>query len=406
MKQPLALKKKIFLWQGTDKLGIHQQGVIKSINIETARLQLEHEGVHIKKIKKKPLDLFAARIKNADITLFSRQLATMIKAGLPITRALDTIISSISNKNLTFKLLILDIKESLETGNTISDTFKKHPKYFDTLFCGLCEAGEQSGTLDTMLDRIATNREMLQSIRKKVKKALTYPMMVIFVSIIVTWVLLNFAIPAFADIFASSGTPLPMITQITVRASEITQQYWWIALIIIVLAIIMLRYAKKRYLKVQIFLDLLLLKIPVIGTVIEKSALARFARTLETTSSAGMPLVDALKAVAAATGNAKFELATLNIRNDVSKGYTLLQSAAGTGVFPALMLQMVAVGEESGHLEEMLSNVAKIYEEDVDMLVASLSSSLEPIIMMVLGGIVGFLVISMYVPMFNLGNAF
>ncbi len=397
-------KKKVFLWKGTDRYGIKKSGIIESLNIDLAKAQVERDGIKVIKIKKKPIEIFPTPIKVADITLFSRQLATMTAAGVPIIRALDTIIESVY-KNNSLKRLILNLKITLEKGNTLADSLRMHPKYFDKLFCNLCEAGEESGTLDIMLDRIASHREAIESIKKKVKKALTYPAMVIGVAIIVTWVLLNFAIPAFAEIFTSSGTKLPTITRITIDISEFTQQFWWIIVLLLIILFIGYKFARKRYPITQKWIDFSLLKLPVIGTVIRKSALARFARTLETTTAAGMPLMDALKAVAPATGNIKYEDATLFVRDEVSKGKTMLSAASQTGVFPGLMLQMIAVGEESGHLEEMLGNLAKIYEEDVDVLVTNLSSALEPIIMIVLGCIVGFLVISMYVPMFSLGEA-
>ena len=229
--------------------------------------------------------------------------------------------------------------------------------------------------------------------------------MVLGVAVLVTWILLNYAVPAFADIFISSGTKLPTITQVTIDVSEFSQRYWWVLVVCVIVFIILFKFARKRYPKVQVWIDYTLLKLPVIGKIIQKSSLARFSRTLETTSAAGMPLVDALLTVANATGNARYEKATLFIRDEVTKGRTMLHAASETGVFPGLMLQMISVGEESGQIEVMLANIAKIYEEDVDVLVTNLSSALEPIIMIVLGCIVGFLVVSMYVPMFSLGEA-
>ncbi|WHN65066.1 type II secretion system F family protein [Cysteiniphilum sp. QT6929] len=398
-----SIKKQTFLWSGYDRRSIKTNGVIEAINIDLAKAQIERNGIKISKIKKQPIELFPQRIKEAEITLLARQLATMAHAGVPIIRALDTIMES--SKNTSFKKLLIQIKQSVESGNSFSDTLKMYPKYFDKLFCSLCAAGEESGTLDVMLDRVASHRESVQSIKKKVKKALTYPVMVIGVAIIVTWVLLNYAVPAFANIFISSGTKLPAITKITIDISEFSQKYWWILVVIVVAIIVLFKVAKKRYPKVQVWIDYTLLKVPVLGKVIQKSSLARFARTLETTSSAGMPLLEALTTVANATGNSRYEKATLFIRDEVSKGRTMLHAASETHVFPGLMLQMISVGEESGQVEEMLANIAKIYEEDVDVLVTNLSSALEPIIMIILGCIVGFLVVSMYVPMFNLGEA-
>ncbi|WP_395947336.1 type II secretion system F family protein [Caedibacter taeniospiralis] len=397
------VKKQTFIWSGYDRLNIKTNGVTQAINIDLAKVQVERNGIKISKIKKQPLEIFPQRIKEGEITLFARQLATMSHAGVPIIRTLETIMDS--SKNNTFKKLLGQIKQNIENGNSFSDTLRAYPKYFDKLFCSLCTAGEESGTLDVMLGRVAAHRESVQSIKKKVKKALTYPTMVVGVAILVTWVLLNYAVPAFADIFIASGAKLPTITQITIDISEFSQKYWWILITILMACIIFFKFAKKRYPQMQIWIDYTLLKIPVLGNILQKSALVRFARTLETTSSAGMPLIDALTTVAHATGNARYEIATLFIKDEVSKGRTMLNAASETGVFPRLMLQMISVGEESGQLEEMLANIAKIYEEDVDLLVANLSSALEPIIMVILGCIVGFLVVSMYVPMFSLGKA-
>ncbi|WP_116964274.1 type II secretion system F family protein [Fastidiosibacter lacustris] len=403
MKAGVKLKKKTFLWTGYDKRNIKTNGIIEAINIDLAKAQVERNGFKVLKIKKQPLELFPQRIKSEEVTLFSRQLATMSQAGVPIIRALDTIMESSNNKS--FKKLLIQIKQSVESGNYFSDTLRNHPKYFDKLFCSLCAVGEESGTLDVMLDRVASHRESLHTIKKKVKKALTYPAMVIGVAILVTWILLNYAVPAFANIFISSGTPLPKITKITIDLSEFSQKYWWVLVSFIIVFIVGFKFSKKRYPKINVWQDYLLLKLPVIGKVIQKSSLARFARTLETTSAAGMPLLDALTTVANATGNTKYEKATLFIRDEVSKGRSMLYAASETGAFPGMMLQMISVGEESGQIEEMLANIAKIYEEDVDVLVTNLSSALEPVIMIVLGCIVGFLVVSMYIPMFKLGEA-
>ena len=256
-----------------------------------------------------------------------------------------------------------------------------------------------------MLERIASHRETIESIKKKIKKALNYPMMVIGAAIAVTVILLNVAIPAFAEIFQSSGAQLPMITRITVSVSEWTQRWWWVVVVALLLLILSFKFCQKQYPIIRDWQDYALLKLPIIGTAIEKSSLARFSRTLETTIAAGMPITDSLKTVASATGNAKFKHAILSINDKVAKGQTMTQAAAASGVFPSMVLQMIAIGEESGQLEEMLGNIASVYEEDVDLLVSNLSSAIEPIIMIILGCVVGFLVVSMYLPMFNLGNA-
>ena len=290
-------------------------------------------------------------------------------------------------------------------GNTLSDTLRQHPKHFDKLFCSLCHAGEESGTLDIMLDRIAKHREAVDSIKRKVKKALTCPITVIVVALVVAWILLNYAVPAYAEIFKSSNSQLPMITQITIDISELTQHFWLYITLLIIALILSLRWAIKRYQKLQFWRDHALLKLPIIGRIITRSALARFATTLETTLAAGMPLIDALKTVSAATGNLKYEKPHYTSKMRLPKGRTMLNAASETVVFPNVMLQMIAVGEEAGKLEEMLDNVAHIYQDEVDTLVANLSSAIEPLIMVILGLIVGFLVISMYTPMFQLGEA-
>lgn len=401
--QPTTLKKEFFLWKGTDRHGIKTNGIIKANNIEMARAQVERNQITISRIKKQPLEIFPTRIKSQDITFMTRQLATMTRAGLTIIQALDTIIESTNNNAL--KALILKIKENIASGSSLNHSLSLYPRYFDTLFVSLCKVGEHSGTLDIMLNRIASHRETVESIKKKIKKALNYPIIVTGTAIAVTLILLNVAIPAFAEIFQAAGAALPLITRITINLSEWTQHWWWLLALILFLSIMSFKFCQKHYPVVRDWQDYALLKLPIIGTALEKSSLARFARTLETTIAAGMPITDALKIVSSATGNAKFKHAILFINDRVANGKTMTQAAAASGVFPGIVLQMISIGEESGQLEEMLGNIASVYEEDVDLLVSNLSSAIEPVIMIILGCLVGFLVVSMYLPMFSLGNA-
>lgn len=404
-KTAKAPQKRIYNYKGTDKQGHKITGTIEAINSNVAKASLIKQGIRVAKLKKKPKDLIPKKIKPNHITEITRQLSTMSKAGVPIIRALEVMIGGIKNHD-PLRQLITQIKTSIESGNNLSDAIKEHPKYFDRLYCALIGAGEMSGTLDIMLDRVATHRESIESIKKKVKKALTYPIIVSLIAVGVTAILLAFAVPAFSGIFESSGKELPGITQFTVDASEALQAHWWKVIIAIFAFSIIFKALLAKYAVLGQKLDLLILKLPVIGQIVEKSALARFARTLETTSASGMHLTNALEAVATATGNWKYEKATMDMREEITQGTSILEAATHTRVFPPMMLQMISIGEESGKLEEMLANIARIYEEEVDVLVSTLSSMLEPIIMVVLGGVVGFLVVSMYVPMFQMGDAF
>ncbi len=394
-----------FIYEGITKSGTKTSGVIEARTMNLARTKIEREGIRITKIKKQPLTLFQKAVKTTDVTIITRQMATMASAGVPLIKSFDTIIDGIQ-KHPGLKSLLLKMKSDLESGESLSNTIRKYPQHFDRLYCSLVAAGEESGTLDTMLDRIASQREKVESIKKKVRKALTYPAVVMVIAVAVTFILLAFAVPAFTGIFEQAGAELPLITQFTVAASEVAQKYWWVALAFVAIAFNVFRTALKKSTKFQTFVDYALLKIPIIGKIIAQSSLARFARTLETTLESGMTLTNALQAVSSATGNMKYENATLVIKDAVEKGESFTTGANECGdVFPNLMIQMISIGEESGNMSQMLNNVATIYEEEVDNLVGALSSMLEPIIMIVLGGIVGFLVISMYMPMFQLGDA-
>ncbi|MFZ9035049.1 MAG: type II secretion system F family protein [Francisellaceae bacterium] len=369
------------------------------------KMQLEDSGIEVIKLKKKPIDLLPKRIKGRDITLFVRQLSTMSMAGVPLVRGLDTMIETVE-KHDALRRLIHDIKQSVESGNALSETLRNYPKYFDHIFVRLVAVGERSGTLDILLQRIAIQRESASMIKKKVKKALMYPLTVLIISVMVTAVLLAFAIPAFANIFKSSGMELPQITQYTIYASDMIIDYWWLFILVAILLVILMQQARKRFWRFYYFIDSLMLRLPILGHLIKQSILARFTRTLEITLRAGMPLYDALDVVAPSLGNSQYEKSVWKLRAEISSGKSLAQAIKQAGMFPALLVQMIAIGEQSGKLEDMLGNVAGIYEHEVDDLVSMLSSMMEPVIMLVLGGIVGFLVVSMYVPMFSMGNAF
>ncbi|ARB91272.1 type II secretion system F family protein [Legionella longbeachae] len=395
-----------FHYTGVNKASQKINGDIEARSLALAKVELRRQGIIISKIVKKRSPILkrnSKKVKSSDITVFSRQLATMIESGIPLVQSFDIVAKGQTNTRL--KELIEQIKHDVETGLTLSEALKKHPSHFNDLFCNLVDAGEKSGSLDIMLNKIATYKEKIETIKKKIKKALTYPMAVIVVALIVTAGLLIFVVPQFEALFKGFGADLPMMTKTVVELSKFFQSYWYLifgSLIGIVYAFI---YAVKHSSQFAQNVDKTLLKIPVIGPIIEKAAIARFARTLSITFAAGLPLVEALKSVAGATGNIIFSNATNKIRDEVSTGQQMNKAMENTQLFPNMVIQMVAIGEESGALERMLSKVADFYEEDVDNAVDSLSSLLEPIIMTILGVLVGGLVVSMYLPIFKLGAA-
>lgn len=395
-----------FHYTGVNKASQKINGDIEARSLALAKVELRRQGIIISKIIKKRSPILkrnSRKVKSSDITVFSRQLATMIESGIPLVQSFDIVAKGQTNTRL--KELIEQIKHDVETGLTLSEALKKHPSHFNDLFCNLVDAGEKSGSLDIMLNKIATYKEKIETIKKKIKKALTYPMAVIVVALIVTAGLLIFVVPQFEALFKGFGADLPMMTKTVVELSKFFQSYWYLifgSLIGIVYAFI---YAVKHSSQFAQNVDKTLLKIPVIGPIIEKAAIARFARTLSITFAAGLPLVEALKSVAGATGNIIFSNATNKIRDEVSTGQQMNKAMENTQLFPNMVIQMVAIGEESGALERMLSKVADFYEEDVDNAVDSLSSLLEPIIMTILGVLVGGLVVSMYLPIFKLGAA-
>ena len=393
-----------FLWEGLDRKGSKVKGESQASSEVLLKADLRRQGINPMKVKKKPKSLFGnggKKITPKDIAIFARQLATMMTAGVPLVQSFEIIGRGHDNPNM--QELVLSIKSDVEGGTSLADSLEKQPKYFDDLFCSLVGAGEQSGALEALLDKIATYKEKTEELKAKVKKALFYPIAVLVVAFIVVTILLIFVVPQFQSIFAGFGAELPAFTQMVVNLSDFVQVYWWAVFLAIGLAIFGFKAAKQRSPTLRKNLDILSLKIPVVGGILEKSAIARFARTLATMFAAGVPLVEAMESVAGATGNALFYEATMKMKDDVSTGTQLQQSMKQTGIFPNMMVQMVSIGEESGSLDEMLSKVADFYEAEVDSLVDGLSSLLEPLIMAVLGVLVGGLVIAMYLPIFKMG---
>jgi type IV pilus assembly protein PilC len=343
------------------------------------------------------------KITPFDIALFTRQMATMMKAGVPLVQSFEIVADGLENPSL--RDLVLDIKTDVAAGNNFAGALRNHPKHFDDLFCNLVDSGEQSGALETMLDRVASYLEKSETLKKKVKKAMTYPISVLVVAMVVTGILLIKVVPQFEELFSGFGAELPAFTQMVIGISEWMQEWWFIGVAVIALIIYAFKEAKRKSPKFADKVDAYMLKMPIVGNILEKSAIARFGRVLSTTFAAGVPLVDALNSVAGATGNAIFRDAVLKIRDDVSSGTQLQFSMKQTGVFPAMAVQMVAIGEESGALDTMLDKVANYFEEEVDNLVDNLTAMMEPMIMSVLGVLVGGLIIAMYLPIFQMGQA-
>lgn len=395
-----------FHYEGVNRSGQKMVGDLQSRSLALAKAELRKQGIVANKVAKKRKPFFDKKNKKitaGDITVFSRQLATMIESGIPLVQSFDIVAKGQSNKRL--KDLIDTIKSDVETGLTLSESLIKHPEHFNELFCNLVDAGEKSGSLDIMLDKVATYKEKIESIKKKIKKALTYPMAVLAVAFIVTAGLLIFVVPQFESLFKGFGADLPAMTKAVVEMSKFFQTYWYLIFGSLGAAIYSFIYAKKHSVDFAQRVDQAMLKFPVIGPILEKASIARFSRTLSITFAAGLPLVEALKSVAGATGNIIYSKATDKIRDEVSTGQQMNVAMDNTHLFPNMVIQMVAIGEESGALEKMLSKVADFYEEDVDNAVDSLSSLLEPIIMSILGILVGGLVIAMYLPIFKLGSA-
>ena len=400
-----AIKSNQFVWEGTDRKGNKTRGEMMGANPAIVKAQLRKQGIVPKVVKKKSKPLFSSgggKIKPMDIAIFTRQLATMTKAGVPLIQAFDIVGEGIEKPAMG--TMVTQIKNDIASGNSMASSIAKHPRHFDDLFCSLIDAGEQSGSLETMLDRVAIYKEKVEALKAKIKKAMTYPIAVISVAVIVTGILLIFVVPEFANTFKSFGSDLPAFTQWVVALSEFVQAKWWLILAIGIAIFFTIKEAKLRSKKVADWIDKFVLKIPIVGDIIYKSIIARFSRTLATTFAAGVPLVDALNSVAGATGNVVYSDAVIQIRDDVTTGTQLNQAIRATGLFPTMLLQMVSIGEESGALDDMLDKVAIHYEAEVDNAVDSLTSLLEPMIMAVLGVLVGGLMVAMYLPIFTLGN--
>jgi len=393
----------VFVWEGTDKQGRKSKGEIKSSNQALAKAELRKQGIVATKVKKKTIrSLGGGKIKPADIALFTRQMATMMRAGVPLVQAFDIVADGLDKPRVA--QLVREIRQDVAGGNSFASSIRRHPLYFDDLFCNLVDAGEQSGALETMLERIATYKEKTESLKAKVRKAMTYPISVLVVAFVVSGILLIKVVPQFEQVFAGFGAELPAFTQFVIGISEFVQA-WWLGIVAGVAGVVGgFMFAYKRSKSMRDTLDRLALKAPVAGNIIEKSAVARYARTLSTTFAAGVPLVDALNSVAGSTGNSVFTNAVYKIRDDVSTGQQLNFSMRSTGVFPNMIIQMVAIGEEAGALDDMLAKSATYYEEQVDNAVDNLTSLMEPMIMSVLGILVGGLIIAMYLPIFQLGN--
>ncbi|MGD8907260.1 MAG: type II secretion system F family protein [Gammaproteobacteria bacterium] len=402
MAETLAAKQFPFSWEAKDIRGTRIRGKTMAVNEAAVRATLRRQGLVPTRIRKKST-LFQTKqkITTEDIAIFSRQLATMMAAGIPLVQAFDIVGSG--HENQSMQKLIMTVKTDIEGGATLAESLAKHPVYFDELFVNLVAAGEQSGALETLLDKIATYKEKTEAIKKKIKKALTYPAAVVSVAIIVTAILLIYVIPTFESLFSSFGADLPAFTRAVVDLSVFVRTKGWLLLVLFVGAVAALIFFKKRSKKFAHFLDRMLLRIPLIGEIMRKAAIARYARTLSTMFSAGVPLVEALESVAGATGNIVYQEGVLDIREEVSTGQRLARSMEMTELFPNMVVQMVAVGEESGSLDEMAAKVADFYEAEVDAAVDNLSSLLEPAIMAILGVLVGGLVVAMYLPIFKLG---
>ena len=396
----------VYVYKGIDRKGNKIQGEMNGISSAIVKAQLLKQGISAKSVNKKAKPLFGGgkkAIKPADIAVFSRQMATMMKAGVPLVQAFDIVADGLENPSL--RDLVLAIRDDVAAGGGFAPSLRKHPKYFDDLFCNLVEAGEQSGALETMLDRIATYKEKTEALKAKIKKAMTYPIAVVVVAIVVTGILLVKVVPQFAETFGSFGAELPAFTLFVLHLSELAQKWWFVILISVGVFVFAFKEIVRRSPTVAYTVDKYMLKLPIIGKILYLSVMARFARTLATTFAAGVPLIDALTSVAGAAGNRVYSEAIVRVREDVSTGIQLNTALKARNIFPTLLIQMSAIGEESGALDEMLDKVAAYYEEAVDNMVDSLTSLLEPMIMSVLGILVGGLMIAMYLPIFQIGQA-
>ena len=392
-------------WVALDKRGKRMKGEMQAKNAALVKAELRRQGMNPQTVREKSKPLFGAAgkaVKPREVAIFSRQIATMMAAGIPMVQSFDIIANG--QKNPRMKNILIDVKQAIEGGSSLNEALALHPVQFDELYRNLVQAGESAGVLDSVLDTVATYKERTESIKSKIKKALFYPIMILCVALIVSMILLLFVVPVFEDTFKNAGAELPAPTQIVVSASKFMQSWWWLIIAIIVGGVIFLVQAKKRSVKFAHALDRLSLKIPVIGNILRQSAIARFARTLGVTFRAGVPLVEALDAVSGATGSVVYGEAVKLMRDDIAVGHQLQMAMNQTGLFPSMVVQMTAIGEESGSLDNMLFKVAEFYEEEVSNAVDTLASLLEPMIMVILGVLVGGMVISLYLPIFKLAG--
>lgn len=397
-----ANKEVIYAWEGKDKKGKIVKGEMRAAGDSFVRASLRRQGILVSKVKKQSSFANKGKVSDKDVTLFTRQLATMMKSGVPLLQSFDIVGKGHSNPAVA--KLLQDIKSDVETGSSLSTAFRKYPLYFDSLFCNLIGAGEQAGILDTLLDRLATYKEKILAIKSKIKSALVYPISIIVVAFVITAVIMIFVIPAFKELFSSFGADLPGPTIVVMAISDIFVEWWWAIFGSIGFGLWFFFYTWKRSLTMQSTMDRLILKIPVFGELIRKATIARFSRTMATMFAAGVPLVEALDSVAGAAGNRVYYDATKKIQSEISTGTSLTVAMQNAEVFPNMVLQMTAIGEESGALDDMLGKVADFYEAEVDDAVEALASLMEPVIMVVLGTLIGGLVIAMYMPIFKLGE--
>lgn len=396
-----GVKEFVFEWEGKDRNGKIVRGETRAAGEAQVQTTLRRQGILVTKIKKRAMRA-GKKIKPKDIAIFTRQLATMMKAGVPLLQSFDIVARGNPNPSVT--KLLNDIRADVETGTSLSSAFRKYPLYFNTLYCNLVEAGEAAGILESLLDRLALYMEKTEAIKAKIKSALMYPIAVLVVAFVVVSVIMIFVVPAFKEVFSNFGADLPAPTLFVIAMSEFFVEWWWLIFGGIGGGLYFFMQAWKRNEKVQMFMDRLMLKLPVFGDLVEKSVIARWTRTLSTMFAAGVPLVESLDSVGGAAGNSVYKMATDKIQNEVATGTSLTAAMTNANVFPSMVLQMTAIGEESGALDHMLGKAADFYEAEVDEMVAGLSSLMEPIIIVVLGTVIGGIVVAMYLPIFKLGQ--
>ena len=394
------VKEYTFLWEGVDRNSRQVRGESKAATVTVVTTNLRRQGIRVVKIRKQSFR-GGRKVNEKDITFFTRQLATMLKAGVPLLQSFEIVARGHSNAR--FSRLMMSIKSKIESGSSMAQAFREHPAQFDILYCNLVAAGEASGTLDAILDRLATYKEKILAIKSKIKSALFYPISVVSVAIVVIWIIMVWVIPSFKKVFSSFGADLPAPTLIVMAISEFVIAWWWLGFLILIVTFVTTGVMLRRSTAFRYAFDRFMLKIPVIGSVLEKATIARWTRTLQTMFAAGVPLVESLDAVGGASGNAVYAAATKKIQTEVSTGTSLTNSMGNTGLFPTMVLQMIQIGEESGSLDNMLGKVAEYFEREVDDAVAALASLLEPIIIVFLGVVIGGLVVAMYLPIFKLG---